>query len=78
MANKPDIRKLLTEHGEVSLLVKDGIFNLLKNNGRFFYQVNGCTVGISEEKLDGIISRIPQDIRVLENNLPHRVLQKQN
>ena len=60
---KPDIKKLLQKHGKVGVETKNGRLNLLRDKGRYFYQINGCTVGISEEKLDGIIERMPSNFR---------------
>lgn len=59
MINNPDIRALLAKHGEVRIQTKNGKFSLIKNDGCFYYCINGLQVEISERKLDGIISRVP-------------------
>jgi len=61
---KPDIKKLLSKYGKVGLETKNGRLNLVKEDGRYFYQINGCTVGISEAKLDGIIERMPANFQI--------------
>ena len=61
----PDIRKLLNKHGEVRIETSTGRFALLKTDGCFYYRVNGCLVGISEQTLVGIINRIPPNIGVI-------------
>ncbi len=56
--NKPSIKELLDKHGEVRVSRE---FKLIKNDGRYFFSVNGCCVGISEQYLLDIIGRIPSN-----------------
>jgi hypothetical protein len=66
MANEtPTIKELLNKYGEVKIKAKDGKFSLVKNDSRFYFCANGWLVGISEDYLDEIISRLPANIGII-------------
>jgi len=62
---RPTIKELLKKHGELRILTDKGRFSLIKSNGHFFYSFNKLTVGISDNKLDWIISQIPSGISII-------------
>ena len=63
--NHTEIHKMLKKHGKVVIQTQTGTFKLIKEDGRYFYEVNGCVVGISEKLLNEIVDRVPENIGVI-------------
>jgi hypothetical protein len=61
----PDIKELLDKNGEVKLKAKAGKFSLIKNDGHFYYSVNGFMVGISGQKLDELLKMLPPNVGII-------------
>ena len=65
MPNANDIKKLLDELGEVKFKTDFGILSYIKNDGRYFYSINGVMVGFSEKQLAEIIKKLPPNVGII-------------
>ncbi len=58
-----DYKGLLDKVGKVRLNTTAEEFLLLKNEGRYSFRVNGLQVGITEKQLQGMIEKLPANVR---------------
>jgi len=61
----PTIKDLLDKHGEVRFKTDKHKVSYIKDDGRYYYSVNGILVGISKKQLDDLIDGLPSNIGVI-------------
>jgi len=63
--NHTEIHKMLKKHVKVVIRTQTGILKLIKEDGRYYYEVNQCVVSISEKLLNEIVGRFPENIGMM-------------